>query len=235
MAENKSVINLNTIFSENPRSWEFSQETCLACGLCAASCPVAGVDEFEPRKLVRMAALGLLDELIEARWPWICTMCAKCEQVCPMGIDIADLVRSIRSRRDRDKVPGVLHKGVAAALKTGNNLGIPSEDFVFILEDVAAEVAAEPGFEGFEVPIDRTGSNILTTVHNKLVNTHTEDLKHWWKIFFAAGEDWTIPSKNWEGCNWGYFTGDDEALKVMAGRIADHMLQLQARNLLWCE
>jgi len=235
MADTKTVINLNRASLDRFRSWAFSQDTCLACGLCAGSCPVAGVDGFDPRKLVRMVSLGLADELVEARWPWICTMCDKCGHVCPMGIDIAEMVRSIRSLRDREKVPGILQKGLAAALKTGNNLGIPTEDFVFILEDVAAEIAAEPGFEGFTVPIDQTGSNILTTVHNKLVNTHTEDLKHWWKIFYAAGESWTIPSRNWEGCSWGYFTGDDDALKIMTGRICGHMRRLKAKNLLWCE
>jgi hypothetical protein len=54
---------------------------------------------------------------------------------------------------------------------------------------------------------------VLTTIHNKLVNTHTEDLKPWWKIFHAAQEDWTVASDNWEGTSWGYFTGDDEAMK----------------------
>ena len=96
-------------------------------------------------------------ELVESRWPWICTMCGKCEHVCPMGIHIPDLMRGIRSLRDRDKVPGILHKGLEAALKTGNNLGLPTEDFVFILEDVAEEIAQEPGFEGFTVPIDKEG------------------------------------------------------------------------------
>lgn len=235
MVDTKTVMNLNRASLDRFKPWEFSQDTCLACGLCASSCPVAGVDGFDPRKLVRMVSLGQADELIEARWPWICTMCAKCSHVCPMDIDIADMVRSIRSLRDREKVPGILQKGLATALKTGNNLGIPTEDFIFILEDVAEEIAVEPGFEGFKVPIDQTGSNILTTIHNKLVNTHTEDLKHWWKIFYAAGESWTVPSENWEGCSWGYFTGDDDALKIMAGRICEHMHRLEAKNLLWCE
>jgi hypothetical protein len=106
---------------------------------------------------------------------------------------------------------------------------------VFIIEDVAKEVAEEPGFEGFTAPIDKKGANILTTIHNKLVNTHTEDLKHWWKIFHAAKEDWTVTSENWEGTSWGYFTGDDDAMKVMAGRIVEQMEKLQVKTLLWPE
>lgn len=215
--------------------WSYDQQTCLTCAICSGVCPVAGVDDFDPRKIIRMVSLGQCRQVIEARWPWICTMCGKCEQVCPAGIAIPDIMRGIRALRNRDRVPGILHSGLMAALNTGNNLSLPKEDFVFILEDVAAEIAEEPGFEEFTVPIDQTGANILTTIHNKLVNTHTEDLKHWWKIFHAAGESWTVASDNWEGTNWGYFTGDDAAMKVMVGRIVENMRRLKARTLLWPE
>jgi heterodisulfide reductase subunit C len=217
------------------RTWPYSQDICLTCGLCSSSCPVSGIDAFDPRKLVRMVSLGMEPAVTDSRWPWICTMCGKCEHVCPMEIDIPDMVRRVRALRDREKVPGIIHKGVAEALRSGNNLGLPKEDFIFILEDVAEEVAEEPGFSGFTVPFDKQGANLLITIHNKLVNTHTEDLKHLWKIFYAAEEDWTVPSENWEGCNWAYFSGDDEAMKTLVGRIVDHMDRLQVKNLLWPE
>jgi heterodisulfide reductase subunit C len=207
----------------------------MACGICASACPVTGVDGFDPRKLIRLAALGLEEELVDSRWPWICTMGGKCETLCPMEVRITDAVRKIRSLRARDRVPGILHKGLEAALATGNNLRLPKEDFLFILEDVASEIRREPGFDNFQVPVDKKGARLLTTLHNKLVNTHTEDLKHWWKIFHAAGEDWTVASENWEGTSWGYFTGDDGAIKAMAGRIVQQMEALEIDTLLWPE
>jgi len=221
MAEKEPSIRMEDIDLNHCKSWPYSQDVCLTCAMCAGTCPVAGVDDFDPRKMVRMVSLGMVDEAGASRWPWICTMCGKCEQVCPMGIDIADITRTLRSLRPRDQVPGILR--------------LPKEDFIFILEDVAAEVAEEPGFEGFTVPIDKPGARILTTIHNKLVNTHTDDLKHWWKIFHAAGEDWTVASDNWEGTSWGYFTGDDEAMKIMAGRIVENMRRLEIDTLLWPE
>jgi heterodisulfide reductase subunit C len=199
--------------------WDFDQDVCMTCGICSSACPVSGVDGFDPRKLVRMALLGRTHELVEARWPWICTMCGKCEQLCPMGVRIADLVRRVRSLRARESVPGILHKGIEAALQTGNNLRLPKEDFLFILEDVAGEIREEPGFTNLQVQVD----------------THTEDLKHWWKIFHAAGESWTVASDNWEGTSWGYFTGDDAAMKTMAGRILKQMEELKIDTLLWPE
>ena len=217
------------------KDWSYEQDVCLTFAMCASACPVAGVDDYDPRKMVRMVSLGMVDQLVQSRWPWICTMCGKCEQICPMWIEIADITRRIRSLREGKKVPGILYKGLAAALETGNNLSLPKEDFIFILEDVAEEIAEEPGFEGFNVPIDKKGARLLTTIHNKLVNTHTEDLKPWWKIFHAAGEDWTVATDNWEGTSWGYFTGDDEAVKIMAGRIVENMRRLEVDTLLWPE
>ena len=217
------------------KSWPYSQDICATCGLCASSCPVSGIDGFDPCKLVRMIRLGFNDEVIDSRWPWICTMCGRCEHLCPMEVDITDIVRKVRSLRERDKVPGILHKGLAQALNTGNNLGLPKEDYIFIIKDVAEEIAEESGFRGFSAPIDKEGANLLITIHNKLVNTHTEDLKHLWKILYAAEEDWTVPSNNWEGCNWAYFTGEDTAARILVGRLVEHMHRLSINNLLYPE
>jgi len=230
-----AAIALDRLDHQCCRNWPFSHDICAACAACAGACPAAGIDGFDPRLLVRRISLGQVNEVVQARWPWICTMCGKCEAICPMGIEIPDLVRRIRSLRHRDEVPGILHKGLVAALETGNNLRLPTEDFLFILQDVAEEIAAEPGFENFTVVPDKQGAAILTTIHNKLVNTHTEDLKHWWKIFHAAGENWTLPSVNWEGTNWGYFTGDDASMTTMTGRIVEQMEKLKVTGLMWPE
>jgi len=111
------------------RKLKFSHDYCLTCGICSSSCPVSGIDGFDPRKLIRFVSLGLEQKVVESRWPWICTMCGRCAYQCPMDINIVDIARHVRSLRSRDKVPGILHKGVANALKTGNNLGVPSHYF----------------------------------------------------------------------------------------------------------
>ncbi len=235
MNQTEKVIGIEELNHGRFKALPFSQDFCITCGLCSSSCPASGIDGFDPGMLVRMVGLGLEDDVVNAKWPWICTMCGKCEHVCPMEIRIPDLIRHIRGLREKAKVPGILQKGLEAALKTGNNLALPKEDFIYIVEDVAGEIAEEPGFEDFKAPKDKKGANLLSTIHNKLVNTHTEDLKHWWKIFHAAKEDWTITSENWEGTSWGLFTGDDEAVKVMAGRIVEQMKRLEIKNLLWPE
>lgn len=69
-------------------------DVCLTCGSCAGACPISGVDDLDPRKIIRMAFLGLDDELVESDWPWKCTMCGKCEVVCPMNVEILQLMHT---------------------------------------------------------------------------------------------------------------------------------------------
>ncbi len=206
-------------------------DACLTCGSCASACAIAGVGGLDPRKIVRMAVLGMDEELIASDWPWKCTMCSRCEEACPAGIEIVALIRSIRGARERDAVPGPIHKGVAMCLERGNNLGIPTEDFVFLCEDLGEELAADE-CPGFVTPVDVNGARLLVTVNSKEPFAEPDDMKWWWKIFYAAKESWTIASENWEGVNWGLFSGDDEAQKIVVGRIVDNLRRLNCKALL---
>lgn len=205
-------------------------DLCLTCGTCAGGCPATGIDGWDMRKAVRAVLLGLEDELISSKFPWVCTLCARCEHACPMHIDLVRLIRTARWLRPRDQVPGVLHKGVEMCLKTGNNVGIPKEDFLFLLEDVGAELAEE--LPGFSVPVDKKGAKFLVTINSKEPFAEPEDMKYWWKIFYAANESWTTTSENWEGVNWGLFTGDDDAMKDVVGRIVENYKKLECEYLL---
>jgi ferredoxin len=221
MKGNKSQLILDP-------SWA---DSCLTCGTCASACPISGVDGLDPRKIVRMAVLGMDKELVDSSWAWKCTMCAKCEESCPANIQITSLMRKIRGARKRDEVPGPIHKGVVMCLERGNNLGIPKDDFIFLCEDLGEELAEE-SCPGFKTPIDVHGARVLVTVNSKEPFAEPDDMKWWWKIFHAAGESWTISSENWEGVNWGLFSGDDEAMKTVVGRVVDNMRRLNCKVLL---
>lgn len=206
-------------------------DVCLTCGSCASACPISGVDGLDPRKAVRKVVLGLEEELIESQWPWKCTLCGKCEEACPMNVELVAMLRTVRGLRDRDRVPHPMHRGVLMDLARGNNLGIPREDFLALLGQLGQELAEE-SCPGFQVPVDKVGANLMITVNSKEPFAEPDDLKHWWKIFHAAGEDWTIPSVNWEGVNWALFTGDDESMRTLVGRVVENMHRLDCKTLL---
>jgi heterodisulfide reductase subunit C len=50
---------------------------CLTCGTCSAGCPASGLEDMDPRRFLRMAALGLHDEILKSDWVWMCTMCQR--------------------------------------------------------------------------------------------------------------------------------------------------------------
>jgi dimethylglycine catabolism B len=60
---------------------------------------------------------------------------------------------------------------------------------------------------------------------SKEVLADNDDMKWWWKIFYAAKENWTVPSENWEAVDWGLFTGNAEATKILAKRKIDFMMK----------
>jgi Fe-S oxidoreductase len=76
---------------------------CFQCGACTAACPWGMVrgEPFFVRTLIRQAQLGLLEESEQL---WACTTCAQCQETCPRGVPIAEVMRALRSllwkRRD---------------------------------------------------------------------------------------------------------------------------------------
>ena len=206
-------------------------DLCLTCGTCAGGCPVTGVDGLDVRKVVRLALLGMDQEVIDSKFPWVCTLCGRCENQCPMGVNLMKTFRKARGLRDRDKVPGPIHKGTMMNLQRGNNLGIPRDDFLMLLADVGQELANDE-CPGFYVPVDKKGANVITTINSKEPFGEPDDMKFWWKIFYAAKEDWTVSSTNWEGVNWGLFSGDDPAWKEQVGRVLENARRLECKTLL---
>lgn len=206
-------------------------DICVGCGSCAGACPISGVDAMDPRKLVRMAILGMDKELTTLDWPWKCTLCGRCRQVCPVGVEIVELIRTLRSTRKRTLVPGSIQLGVTTCLEQGNNIGIPKDDFLQILLQQEEETKKYTGPD-FCVPVDSRGARLLVPVNSKIPFAEPESLQWWWRIFYAAGESWTIPADNWEAVNWGFFSGDDDAARTMVGRIVDNLERLSCRALL---
>jgi hypothetical protein len=85
---------------------------------------------------------------------------------------------------------------------------------------------------GFYAPVNKKGANVLVTVNSKEPFGEPDDMKFWWRIFYAAREDWTTTSTEWEGVNWGLFSGDDESMKEITGRIVRHLEELECSTLL---
>jgi Fe-S oxidoreductase len=69
--------------------------TCMQCATCTGVCPWPAVRAFSPRRVIRLASLGL--EGYEQEDLWNCVTCNNCVIRCPRGIDIVDVLRSTRA------------------------------------------------------------------------------------------------------------------------------------------
>ena len=89
---------------------------CFQCGTCTAGCPSGKNTAYRTRKLMRMAQLGLKDMIIESEDLWQCTTCYTCEERCPRGVPIVDVVIALRNIAVANGKMFDAHK------KTGENL-----------------------------------------------------------------------------------------------------------------
>ncbi|MGQ9645295.1 MAG: 4Fe-4S dicluster domain-containing protein [Thermodesulfobacteriota bacterium] len=71
---------------------------CFSCGTCTASCPVREVtDRYNPRKIIRMALLGMKKEVLSSPFIWLCSSCYTCFERCPQDVRIPELMNAIKN------------------------------------------------------------------------------------------------------------------------------------------
>ena len=189
-------------------------DLCLTCGACSSGCPATGLEGMDPRKFLRLAALGMDDEILKSDWVWMCTGCMRCVHVCPMEINIPQLVFYARQNWPRETRPKGILGSCDMALKNDScsAMGTPEDDFVFVVEDVLEEYReAQPEFADMEAPIDKEGAYFFLNQNSREPVTEPDEMVPLWKILHLAGADWTYGSKGWAAENYCMFLADDQA------------------------
>jgi heterodisulfide reductase subunit C len=77
---------------------------CVQCQSCTNVCPVVahstdpayGVD-LTPQNVMNLLRLGLRDLTLGSRMVWACAGCYQCQEHCPQGLRVADIMLELRA------------------------------------------------------------------------------------------------------------------------------------------
>ena len=247
LADSKLVTHLNS---------------CVHCGLCAESCIyyLAGKDDrlIPARKVDIVASIyrryytftgkflpGLVkardlnletaDEMVDLLFG-ACTLCDRCTMHCSIGVDITYLVRMGRTMlSNMGMVPATLQSTVNAAVNTGNNMSIPNDEFVATLKWLEDELIDEVNDPLARIPINEPGKKILYTLNPREPKFFPLSISAMAKIFFAAGESWTLSTQMYDVTNYAYFSGNPDEAGLIANRLWDETINLRVQKLVLAE
>ena len=215
------------IMSEIPQGANLN--LCLTCGVCSSGCPATGLENMDPRKLVRMVSLGMDKELTKLPWAWMCSQCKRCSHVCPMNIDIAAIVYKVRQLWPRDERPKAIVGSCGMALKntSGSAMGISEEDFEWLVDDLLEEVKEnQPAWADLKAPVDKKGAHFFLSQNSREPGVEPEEMVPLWKILHTVGADWTYSKRGWGGENYCMFLADDECWEKVTRNSLESAMEL---------
>ena len=86
---------------------------CFSCGNCTAICPLADNDATFPRRIIRLAQVGLDHELVSSKELWTCYQCGRCTDRCPQEADPAEFMATARryaiAHYDKTRIARILY------------------------------------------------------------------------------------------------------------------------------
>ena len=223
--------------------------SCVHCGLCAEAClfytetddpRYTPIYKLEPmRRLWReehtfwgkfAVKLGLATPLTEqdfADWEELvydsCTLCGRCSMVCPVGNDIAYMIRKQREGFSKAGYsPDGLKEATERALRIGSPMGVTLHTLKATLVHVERET-------GMSIPIDKQGADYMTLFSSMEIVNFPEYITSIVRIFDAADVSWTISSKAFEATNSGLQIGSKEAASEIVSRVVTAAEELEVK------
>ncbi|MBN1338203.1 MAG: (Fe-S)-binding protein [Bacteroidales bacterium] len=229
--------------------------SCVHCGLCAESCvyframsdirfiPASKVDIVSSvyrryHTLAGKVAPGLtgarklnsktVEEMIDLLYG-ACTMCGRCVSHCSVGVDISYVVRKGREMlAGMGLVPRTLQSTVDAAITTGNNMSISDDEFRDTLSWLEEDLRFEVNDDNASIPLNVKGRKFLYTLNPREPKFFPLSISAMAKVFYAAGESWTLSTRMYDVTNYAYYSGNLEEAAVIAQRLCDEMHHLEA-------
>lgn len=127
--------------------------TCFQCSKCSAGCPVSDKVNIQVHELMRMLLFGL-KEVLETDMVWLCTTCYTCQERCPQGIDITDIIFGLKNMAFKGDITP---PGYIAARKSLYDQGRLYEPTDWEREDLELGDVPEVSVEDTKKMLNKTG------------------------------------------------------------------------------
>ncbi|MFZ5586985.1 MAG: (Fe-S)-binding protein [Thermodesulfobacteriota bacterium] len=233
---------------------------CRQCGACAGACPaLAGSGDprhtpqgraelmrrvyrshFSPWSRLRKAGWQLpdvVDEQLLGQWWayfWQCTLCRRCAQLCPHGLDASLAAQAGREiMAGLGMLPATAARELARLGRCGNTLGLTSREWAEVMAGVEGELQAAAGVE-IACPVDERRAEVLLIPAARDLTESRRTLWGYAALFHAAGVSWTTSSWLGEAGNPGLALGP-AAARGVAGRALEAARELRPQYVLWGE
>ena len=86
---------------------------CIQCTICTTVCPVVEATgdadrelDLTPQQIMNLLRLQMKDEALGARMVWNCVTCYMCQEHCPQGVKVADVLYELRNIAYQRFYPG---------------------------------------------------------------------------------------------------------------------------------
>jgi len=216
---------------------------CAHCGLCADTCHFYVSSDGDPKQVPSYKVKPLLklikrkgdvdEDFLKEMYETVygsCSMCRRCSLYCPFGIDIASMIAFSRTIMvGQGMMPEALADACKNIRETGNQMAVSEEDWVETVKWMEEELQEE--LPGVTIPIDKKGAKIMYTVNAREPKFYPMDIQLAAKIFYLAGEDWTVPSKTgWDSTNLAMFAGDIPTASHAVNLIKQQAIELGVKQ-----
>lgn len=223
-----------------------SLEYCAKCQTCSEACPIylaSGKQEiYRPTfrsEILRQIKRKYLDvgrEILSkfktsdielnytlisrlAELSYRCTLCRRCAQVCPMGVDNGLIAHEIRKLFSQELgiAPLELHNlGTVKQLEVGSSTGLNPKAFKDTVEMLEEDIEEKMG-RRIKIPLDKEGADILLMHNAGEFMSWPENPEAFAVIFDSAGLSWTLSSDlvGYDAVNYGAWYDDIQLAKIV--------------------
>jgi heterodisulfide reductase subunit C len=91
-----SIRPMSSFLDEVKRRSGTELYLCYQCQACGTGCPFVRGMDYRPNQVLRLVQFGMREEALKCKTIWVCVGCHTCSSQCPMGIDIAAVMDTLR-------------------------------------------------------------------------------------------------------------------------------------------